>query len=42
MKLGNASGDVTEAGHTGWIELLDARWSMSRTIRSSVGIGQNR
>jgi type VI secretion system secreted protein Hcp len=42
MKLGSATGDVTEAGHTGWVELIDARWSMSRTIRSSVGIGQNR
>jgi type VI secretion system secreted protein Hcp len=42
MKLGSATGDVTESGHTGWIELIDARWSMSRTIRSSVGIGQNR
>jgi type VI secretion system secreted protein Hcp len=42
MKLGSATGDVTESGHTGWIELIDARWSMSRTIRSAVGIGQNR
>ncbi len=42
MKLGSATGDVTEQGHTGWIELIDARWSMSRTIRSSVGVGANR
>jgi len=42
MKFGSATGDVTEAGHTGQIELLDIRWSMSRTIRSAVGIGKNR
>ncbi len=42
MKLGSATGDVTEAGHTQWIELLNARWSMSRTIRSAVGVGNNR
>jgi type VI secretion system secreted protein Hcp len=42
MKLGSATGDVTESGHPQWIELVDMRWSMSRTIRSSVGIGQNR
>ena len=42
MKLGSAKGDVTEAGHVGQIELLDLRWSMSRTIRSAVGVGKNR
>ena len=42
MKLQGAEGDVTEQGHKNWIELLDARWSMSRTIRSAVGIGKNR
>jgi type VI secretion system secreted protein Hcp len=42
MKLGSATGDVTESGHTGWIELINARWGMSRTIRSAVGVGQNR
>jgi hypothetical protein len=34
MKFGSATGDVTEAGHTGQIELLEARWGMSRLIRS--------
>ena len=42
MKLGGATGDVTEAGHVGQVELLDLSWSMSRTIRSAVGVGQNR
>jgi len=42
MKLGSANGDVTEQGHTQWIELISARWSMSRTVRSAVGIGNNR
>ena len=42
MKLGSAKGDVTEAGHVGQIERLDLRWSMSRTIRSAVGVGKNR
>ncbi|AQS86735.1 hypothetical protein AA101099_0095 [Neoasaia chiangmaiensis NBRC 101099] len=42
LKYGDAQGDVTETNHTNWIELLDAQWSMSRTIRSSVGIGKNR
>jgi type VI secretion system secreted protein Hcp len=42
MKVDGAEGDVTETGHKQWIELLDARWSMSRTIRSAVGIGKNR
>lgn len=42
MKFGSAQGDVTETGHTNQVELLDVRWSMSRTIRSAVGIGKNR
>jgi type VI secretion system secreted protein Hcp len=42
MKLGSAKGDVTEAGHTGQIELLDIRWNMSRMIRDAVGVGKNR
>jgi len=42
MKLGSAKGDVTESGHVGQVELLDLRWSMSRTIRSAVGVGKNR
>jgi type VI secretion system secreted protein Hcp len=42
MKIDGAQGDVTEQGHKNWIELLDARWSMSRTIRSAVGVGVNR
>lgn len=42
MKLGNAKGDVTEAGHKEQIEVLELNWSMSRTIRSAVGIGKNR
>ena len=42
MKLGSAKGDVTEQGHVGQIELLDLNWSMSRTVRSAVGIGKNR
>ena len=42
MKLGGAKGDVTESGHVGQVELLELNWSMSRTIRSAVGVGQNR
>ncbi len=42
LKIQGAEGDVTEAGHKQWIELLDARWNMSRTIRSAVGVGANR
>ncbi len=42
MKLGSATGDVTEAGHKQWIELIEIDWGMSRTVRSAVGIGKNR
>ena len=42
MKLGGASGAVTESGHKNWVELLDCSWNMSRTIRSAVGVGVNR
>ena len=42
MKLGGATGAVTETAHTGWVELLDCNWSMSRTIRSAVGVGTDR
>ena len=42
MKLGGATGAVTESGHIGWVELLDCNWSMSRTIRSAVGVGTDR
>ena len=42
MQLGSAKGAVTEVAHTGWIELLDCSWSMSRTIRSAVGVGTDR
>lgn len=42
LKYGDAQGDVTEVNHTNWVELTDAQWSMSRSIRSSVGIGKNR
>jgi len=42
LKYGDAQGDVTETNHKNWVELLDAQWSMSRTIRSAVGIGKNR
>ncbi len=42
MKYGGAQGAVSESGHTGWIELMDCRWSMSRSIRSAVGVGTNR
>jgi type VI secretion system secreted protein Hcp len=42
MELDGAKGDVTEQGHKNWIELLDLQWSMSRTIRSAVGVGKNR
>ena len=42
LKLGDAKGDVTEQAHTGQIEILDVQWSMSRTIRSAVGVGKQR
>ncbi len=42
MKYGAAQGAVTETNHTSWVELLDVSWNMSRSIRSSVGVGQNR
>ena len=42
MQFGDAKGAVTESGHKEWIELLECDWSMSRTIRSAVGIGSNR
>ncbi len=42
MKLGSAVGDVTEAGHKNWIEVLSVSWSTSRRVRSAVGVGKNR
>jgi type VI secretion system secreted protein Hcp len=42
MSLGSAQGDVTAESNTGWIELLDCNWGMSRRIRSAVGVGKNR
>ncbi len=42
LKIEGAEGDVTESGHKSWVELLDVRWHMSRTIRSAVGVGTNR
>jgi type VI secretion system secreted protein Hcp len=42
MQLGSAKGDVTEAGHIGWIELTEVNWSMARRVRSAVGVGSNR
>lgn len=42
MKYGSATGAVTEANHTSWVELLDVSWNMSRNIRSAVGVGSNR
>lgn len=42
MKYGAAQGAVTETNHTNWVELLDVSWTMTRSIRSAVGVGQNR
>jgi type VI secretion system secreted protein Hcp len=42
MNLGSAKGDVTAQSNQGWIEVLDCSWSMSRRIRSAVGVGKSR
>ncbi|MBO1358581.1 type VI secretion system tube protein Hcp [Acetobacter sacchari] len=42
LNFNSVQGDVTEKEHTGWIEVLDAQWSTSRSIRSAVGASTNR
>ncbi|QCE35301.1 type VI secretion system tube protein Hcp [Acetobacteraceae bacterium] len=43
LKYNNETiGDVTEAQHKGWVEILDLDWNMTRSIRNAVGVGKNR
>jgi type VI secretion system secreted protein Hcp len=37
MKYGSIEGDVTESGHTNWIELASLQWGVGRGISSPTG-----
>jgi len=37
MQFTGINGDVTESGHTQWIELSSCKWGVGRGISSSVG-----
>lgn len=42
MNYNNIPGDVTETGHSTWIELSSFNWGMGRGISTSVGSGAER
>jgi type VI secretion system secreted protein Hcp len=42
MKYGGIKGDVTAAGHEGWIEVNSFQWGVGRGISSSTGSSSNR
>ncbi len=37
MKFSSIAGDVTEAGHAGWIELNSFQWGVGRGVSSHTG-----
>jgi len=42
MKYGSIAGDVTESGHTGWIELNSVQWGVGRGISGATGSAEDR
>jgi type VI secretion system secreted protein Hcp len=42
MKYGAIAGDVTESGHTGWIELNSFQWGVGRGVSSPTGSSEDR
>ena len=42
MKYDGATGNVTESGHTGWIELNSFKWGLNRSISTVVGSSDDR
>jgi len=42
MKYGSIAGDVTESGHTGWIELNSFQWGVGRGVSTATGSGEDR
>jgi type VI secretion system secreted protein Hcp len=42
MKYGGITGDVTAAGHEGWIELNTLQWGVGRSISSATGSSEDR
>jgi type VI secretion system secreted protein Hcp len=42
MNYNSIPGDVTESGHTTWIELSSFNWGMGRGISTTVGSGAER
>jgi type VI secretion system secreted protein Hcp len=42
MKFGSITGDVTESGHTQWIELSSMQWGVGRGVSSPTGSSADR
>ena len=42
MKFGSIKGDVTESGHTDWIELNSLQWGVGRGVSSPTGSSADR
>lgn len=42
MKYDGVTGNVTESGHTGWIELQSCNWGLGRSIATAVGASDDR
>ena len=42
VKYGAVVGNVTEAGHIGWVEMNSFQWGVGRGIGSPVGKSANR
>jgi len=42
LKYGSIAGDVTESGHTGWIELNSFQWGVGRGVSAPTGSSEDR
>ena len=42
MKYGSIQGDVTETGHSSWIELNSFQWGVGRAVATAVGSNEDR
>jgi type VI secretion system secreted protein Hcp len=42
MKYGSIQGDVTESGHTNWIELNSFQWGVGRGVSTATGSNEDR
>ena len=42
LKIDGVDGDVTAAGHEGWIECLTMNWGVGRGIHTPTGVAQER